>query len=166
MGGCVGGAGGGGGGSRARPAAGRVARRGGPASALAPFPVPGRAVLASAGGLPLPGAHAQLSACVARGTPTRCGSESWVSSGRCPSPAVCGFPAVWVVCRGVRCGLSLVDWGVGGAGAGRRRMPHGRWRPALGDRPRRRPPRHRASPAPFFLADCGRLSVGWVSCWT
>ncbi len=26
------------------------------------------------------------------------------------------------------------------------------------------PPRRRASPAPFFLADCGGLSVGWVSC--
>ena len=24
----------------------------------------------------------------------------------------------------------------------------------------------RASPAPFFLADCGGLSVAWVSCWT
>jgi hypothetical protein len=45
-------------------------------------------------------------------------------------------------------------------------MPSGRWRPALGGRPRRRPPRRRASPSPFFLADCGRLSVGWVSCWT
>jgi hypothetical protein len=41
----VGGWGGGGGGSRARPAAGRVARRGGPAPALAPFPVPGRCSL-------------------------------------------------------------------------------------------------------------------------
>jgi hypothetical protein len=37
--GCGGGAGGGGGGARARPAAGRVARRNGPAPA--PFPVPG-----------------------------------------------------------------------------------------------------------------------------
>ena len=52
-----------------------------------------------------------------------------------------------------------------GAGAGRRRMPRGRWRPVLGVRPRRRPPRRRASPARFFVADCGGLSVGWISCW-
>ena len=39
--GCGGGAGGGGGGARAWPAAGRVARRSGPAPALAPFPVQG-----------------------------------------------------------------------------------------------------------------------------
>jgi hypothetical protein len=45
VGGCGGGAGGGGGGSRARPTAGRVAPRGGPAPALAPFPVPGRSSL-------------------------------------------------------------------------------------------------------------------------
>ena len=44
--GCGGGAGGGGGG--ARPAACRVARRGGPALALAPFPVPGRSSLCTA----------------------------------------------------------------------------------------------------------------------
>ncbi len=43
--GCGGGAGDGGGAARARPAAGRVARRGGPAPALAPFPVPGRSSL-------------------------------------------------------------------------------------------------------------------------
>ncbi len=43
--GCGGGAVGGGGGSRAGPAAGRVARRSGPAPALAPFPVPGRSSL-------------------------------------------------------------------------------------------------------------------------
>jgi hypothetical protein len=50
---------------------------------------------------------------------------------------------------------------VAGAGAGRLRIPCGRWRSALGGRPRRRPPRRRASPAPFSLADCGGLSVGW-----
>ena len=55
---------------------------------------------------------------------------SEVSSGRCPSP-VCGFPAIWVVCRGVRCGLRLVTGEGVGAGAGRRRMPRNRWRPAL-----------------------------------
>ena len=55
---------------------------------------------------------------------------------------------------------------VAGACAGRRRMPRGQWRPALGGRPRRRPPRRRASPAPFFLAGCSRLSDGWVSCRT
>ena len=43
--GCGGGAGGGGGGARAWPAAGRVARRSGPAPALAPFPLPGRSSL-------------------------------------------------------------------------------------------------------------------------
>jgi hypothetical protein len=124
------------------------------------------AVHASAGGLPLLGAHARLSACVTRGTPTRCGSQSWASSGRCPSPAVCGFPAVWVVCRGVHLGgLRLVDWGMGGAGAGQSRMPRSLWCPALGGRPRQRP-RRRTSPAPFFLADSGGLSVGWVSCST
>ena len=45
----------------------------------------------------------------------------WQSSCQCLLPAVCWFPAVWVVCRGVHCGLSLVD-GVAGAGAGLRRM--------------------------------------------
>ena len=38
--------------------------------------------------------------------------------------------------------------------------PACRWRSAIGGRPRRRPPRRRASPAPFFLADFGGLSVG------
>ena len=33
------------------------------------------------------------------------------SSGRCPSPGVCGFPAVWVVCEDVRCGVRLVAGG-------------------------------------------------------
>jgi hypothetical protein len=37
--------------------------------------------------------------------------QSWASSGRCPSPAVCGFPAVWVVCEDVRCGVRLVAGG-------------------------------------------------------
>jgi hypothetical protein len=60
----------------------------------------------------------------------------------------------------------LLMGGVTGAGAGLRRMPRGRWRPAIGGRPHRRPPRRRASPTPFFLADCGGLSVGWVSCRT
>jgi hypothetical protein len=65
-------------------------------------------------------------------------------------------------CQGAaRCGLSLVTGGVAGAGAGLHRMPRGQWRPAIGGRPHRRPPRRRASPAPFFLADCGGLSV-WV----
>jgi hypothetical protein len=31
----------------------------------------------------------------------------------------------------------------------------------LGGHPRRRPPRRRASPSPFFLADSGGLSVGY-----
>ena len=43
--GCGGGAGVGRGEARARPAAGRVARRSGPAPALVPFPVPGRSSL-------------------------------------------------------------------------------------------------------------------------
>jgi hypothetical protein len=41
--------------------------------------------------------------------------------------------------------------------------PHS-WKPAIGGRPHRRPPRRLASPVHFFLADCGGLSVGWVSC--
>ena len=51
---------------------------------------------------------------------------------------------------------------VAGAAAGLRHMPHGRWRPAIGGRPHRRPTRRRVSPAPFFLTDCGRLLVSWV----
>ena len=43
--GCGGGAGGGGGGAQARPVAVRVARRSGPAPAMAPFPLPGRSSL-------------------------------------------------------------------------------------------------------------------------
>jgi hypothetical protein len=39
--------------------------------------------------------------------------------------AVCGFPAVWVVCRGVRCGLRLVAGEGAGAGAGRRHIGWG-----------------------------------------
>jgi hypothetical protein len=97
-----GGAGVGGGGARAGPAAGRVARRGGPTPALAPF-------------------------------------------------LVSGLIPLWTC---------VVGGGVAGAGAGRRRMPHGLWRPAIGGRPHRRPPRRWASPAPFFLAYCGGLSVG------
>jgi hypothetical protein len=74
---------------------------------VGPLPCSGGqvSVRASAGGLPLLGAHARLSAGVARRTPTHCGSASWASSGRCPSTAVCGFPSVWCVCRGVDCGL-------------------------------------------------------------
>ena len=45
----------------------------------------------------------------------------------------------------------------GAAAAGLRRMPRGRWGPAIGGRPHRRPPRRRVSPAPFFLADCDGL---------
>ena len=40
------------------------------------------------------------------------------------------------------------------------------WRAELGSSPRRRPTRRRASPAPLFRADGGRLSIGWISCWT
>jgi hypothetical protein len=36
----------------------------------------------------------------------------------------------------------------------------------LGGLPRRRPTRRRASLAPLFRADCGGLSVGWISYWT
>ncbi len=106
--GCVGGAGVGGGGARAWPAAGRVARRSGPAPALATFPVQGRS-----------------------------------------------------------CGLCPFAWGGGWCGAGLRRMPSGRWRPAIGGRPHRRQSRRRVYPAPFFLADCGgrRSTLGprWVN---
>jgi hypothetical protein len=45
----------------------------------------------------------------------------------------------------------------GAAAAGLRRMPRGRWGPAIGGRPHRRPPRRRVSPGPFFLADCDGL---------
>jgi hypothetical protein len=36
---------------------------------------------------------------------------SWASSSQCQSPAVCGFPAVWVVCEDVVCGVCLVAGG-------------------------------------------------------
>jgi hypothetical protein len=45
----------------------------------------------------------------------------------------------------------------GAAAAGLRRMPRGRWGPAIGGRPHLRPPRRRVSPAQFFLADCDGL---------
>ncbi len=51
----------------------------------------------------------------------------------------------------------LLLGGVAGAAAGLRRMPRGRWGPAIGGRPHRRPLRRRVSPAPFFLADCDGL---------
>jgi hypothetical protein len=92
-------------------------------------------VHASASGLPLLGAHVRLSVCVSRGTPTCCGSESWLSSCQCLSQAVCGFLTVWVICRGVCCGLCLVVWGWGGAGAGRRHMLRCQWRSELGGSP-------------------------------
>ncbi len=60
----------------------------------------------------------------------------------------------------------LLLGGLTGAGAGRRHMPRSQCGPAIGGHPHRRPPRRRPSPAPFFLADCGGLSVGWISCWT
>jgi hypothetical protein len=60
----------------------------------------------------------------------------------------------------------LLLGGVAGAGSGRGLMPRSQWRLAIGGHPHRRPPRRRASPAPFFLANCGGLSVGWVSCRT
>jgi hypothetical protein len=91
--------------------------------------------------------------------------------GRGPPPAVWRGVAVlrrrWPPspCRGAdHCGLYLVAGGGAGAGAGLLIMPRCLCRPAIGGRPHRRPPRRRASPAPFFLADCGWLSVGWVSC--
>ena len=57
------------------------------------------------------GPHAVLSACVVRGTTKHCDSASWASSGRCSSPAVCGFQAVRVVCEDVLCGVCLVAGG-------------------------------------------------------
>ena len=44
-------------------------------------------------------------------------------------------------------------------------MPRGQWRSALGVRPRRRPPRRRASPAPIFLVIGGVESVLWEGCY-
>ena len=52
---------------------------------------------------------------------------------------------------------------VAGAGARLKQMPHCLWQTVIGGHPRRRPPQRRASPVPFFLADCEGLSVGWVS---
>ena len=49
--------------------------------------------------------------------------------------------------------LNTEYWVAGAAAAGLRRMPCGRWGPAIGGRPHRHPPRRRVSPAPFFLAD-------------
>jgi len=92
--------------------------------------------------------------------------------GRGPTPAVWRSAAVLRLCwppspcRGAVRWTSSVAGGVAGAGSRRRHMPRSRWRLAIGGLPDRRPPRRRASPAPFFLADCGGLSVGWVSCWT
>jgi hypothetical protein len=60
----------------------------------------------------------------------------------------------------------LLLGGLAGAGEGLRRMPRGQWQLAIWGHPHQRPPRRRASPAQFFLADCGGLSVGWVSCRT
>jgi hypothetical protein len=45
-------------------------------------------------------------------------ASACASSGRCPSMTVCGFPAVWVVCRGVLCGLCLGPGEGAGTGAG------------------------------------------------
>jgi len=112
VGGCGCGAGGGGGGSRALSADGRVAHHCGPALVWTPSPCRGAAHCSRFYRWPTTGGpHAWLSACVARGTPTHCGGVSWVSSGRCPSPAVCGFPVVWVVCEDVRCGVRRVAGG-------------------------------------------------------
>ena len=139
MGGCGGGAGGGGGGSRARPAACHVALRCGPASAMAPFPVPGRSLLfallrvachcwgltrrclrASPGGRP----HAVAAS---RGCPLvdarrrlcagfrQCGSFVEVWAVDCVLSLggwvvlVRGSCACRVVCGGLRSGAALVD---------------------------------------------------------
>ena len=75
--------------------------------------------------------------------------------GRGPQPAVWRGAAVlhrrWPLPRAgaqlpVDCVLLL--GGVAGAAAGLRRMPRGRWRPAIGDRPHRRPPRRLGSLPP------------------
>jgi hypothetical protein len=73
-----------------------------------------------------------------------------------PAPALAPFPVPG------RSALFLLLGGVAGAAAGLRRMQRSRWRPAIGGRPHRRPPRRRVSPAPFFFADCGWLLVGRV----
>jgi hypothetical protein len=70
VGSCGGGAGDGGGGSRARPAAGRVEQLGGPAQALAPFPVPGCNLL-----------------CHFRGWPATAGGSRAPVCGCCPEDA-------------------------------------------------------------------------------
>jgi len=79
-------------GRAARPAAGCVALRGGPAPALDPFPMPGRSSLFAFLQVAYHCWDSRAAVCVRRpGTPTHCDSASWASSGRCPSPTVCGF---------------------------------------------------------------------------
>jgi hypothetical protein len=95
-------------------------------------------------------------------------SVSLASSGRFPSQAVCGFPAVWVVCEDVHCGVCLVAGGclsmVRGGGVFCAVSGGLRLGVALVD------VRLDVVPLPprslCFLADCGGLLVGWVSCWT
>jgi hypothetical protein len=140
--------------ARARPAACRVAQRGGPAPAPLPRAGTQLTVNASTGGL----AAGELTRGCRWASPGGCPCDmAWSSSGQCPS-SVCEFPTVWGVCRSVRCGLCLVVGEGAGVGAGHRCMTHGWWRPAIRSRPRRRPPRRSASPAAFFLADCSGLS--------
>jgi hypothetical protein len=57
------------------------------------------------------------------------------------------------------CGLRLVVWGVGGAGAGGLFMQCGR-RPAIGGRPRGRPPRRLASPSRSYSQTVAGCRLG------
>ena len=108
-----------GGGSLSRPASCRVTMLYDPA--LAPFPVQWLSSLFAC--LLVAYTLMESSQAVNRGGVLRgpVGLQYdvvWTSSCRCPSPAVCGFQAVWVDCRGVCCGLCL-DTGEGaGAGVG------------------------------------------------
>jgi hypothetical protein len=65
----------------------------------------------------------------ARSRPCCAARRSCAGAGRLPSAGV-QFPVDCVLFLG----------GMAGAGAGRRRMPRGRWRPEIGGQPHRRPP--------------------------
>ena len=79
----------------------------------------------------------------------------------------CGLRRHWPPspCRGpAQCGLCLLVGGGGWCCCGSAAHATRSVAACIGGRPYRRLPQRRASPAPFFFADRGGLSVGWVSC--